>query len=317
MRKFPPFAPFAPVSCAVSTHPATSGRRPGMRTQWQRHAPAVARWACSLLAPPWPRCCLVCGELCGQSCAGKSTAAVSAAGSSTGLVGPMRLPGLHSGTTTESPDLCPACLGGLPWLRAACARCARPLPAPAPACGLCLRRPPPQASTVAAFLYEAPLDRLLPRLKFHQDLAAGRSLALAMAPAFAAALADAPPPEALPPEALVPLPLHRSRLRSRGFDQTLELARPLARALDLPLRADLLRRQRATAPQSRLDAAARRRNLRDAFSVDPPRLGRVLPAHVVLFDDVMTTGATVQSAAQALLRAGVKRVDVWVCARVG
>lgn len=277
--------PFEPVQSTAC--PPVRGRCGVsiIQAPWLRGLLPVAASIARRMAPPWPSRCLVCGEACVREAARDE-----------------RTPAL---------DLCTACLSGLPWLRAACARCARPLPAPASACGLCLRRPPPQAGTVAAFLYEAPLDRLLPRLKFHQDLAAGRSLALAMAPAFAPTLADAPPPEAL-----LPLPLHRSRLRRRGFDQTLELARPLARALDLPLRPDLLRRQRATAPQSRLDAAARRRNLRDAFSVVPPRRGRALPAHVVLFDDVMTTGATVQSAAQALLRAGVARVDVWVCARV-
>ena len=91
------------------------------------------------------------------------------------------------------------------------------------------------------------------------------------------------------------------------------VARPLAHALHLPLRDELLRRRKATAQQSRLDAAARRRNLRRAFEVIPRE---VMPAHVVLFDDVMTTGATLHAAANALRRAGIGRVDAWVCARV-
>jgi ComF family protein len=205
---------------------------------------------------------------------------------------------------TAGIDLCAACRQSLPWQRHACPRCALPLGAPAPVCGTCLRRPPPVTETRAVFRYEAPLDRLLPRLKFHDDLAAGRLCAGLMADVLAAV------PR---PDVLVPLPLHRARLRSRGFDQTLELARPLARALALPLRDDLLVRARATAPQSRLDAAARRRNLRGAFMV---RSDRPLPAHVALVDDVMTTGATLHAAADALLRAGVARVDAWVCARV-
>lgn len=200
--------------------------------------------------------------------------------------------------------LCLPCRDALPLNRAACARCGVPLPVAADACGRCLRKPPPQARTATVFVYRAPLDRLLPRAKFHGDLASLRLLATLMAPV----LGRAPRPQAL-----VPLPLHPARLRRRGYDQALELARPLARALALPLRDDLLQRVRATTAQSRLDAAARRRNLRGAFAV---RAGIALPAHVALVDDVMTTGATAQAAATALRRAGVARVDVWVCARV-
>jgi ComF family protein len=100
---------------------------------------------------------------------------------------------------------------------------------------------------------------------------------------------------------LVPIPLHRARLRQRGYDQALELAKPLARALHLPLLPDALRRVRATTPQSELDAARRKGNLRGAFTVAPDAR---LPAHVALVDDVMTTGATLHAAARALRRAG-------------
>lgn len=206
-------------------------------------------------------------------------------------------------------DLCPACAARLPWSRAACHRCALPLEAEipagadAPVCGECLRRPPPLDAVRATFLYGFPVDRLLPRLKFHGDLAAGRLLAAAMA----ATCAQMPRPDAL-----LPLPLARARLRRRGYDQARELARPLARALGLPLLDGVLLRRRDTAPQSTLDAAARRRNLRGAFVVPA---GAGPPAHVVLVDDVMTTGATLHAAARALRRAGVARVDAWVCAR--
>ncbi|KGQ18379.1 Competence protein ComF [Lysobacter dokdonensis DS-58] len=186
---------------------------------------------------------------------------------------------------------------------AACQRCALPLAVPG-TCGACLRRPPPLREVHAAFLYSAPLDRLLPRFKFHDDLAAGRLLSQLMVEAFA----DLPRPETL-----VAVPLHVARLRSRGYDQALELARPLSRALRVPLLSGRLCRMRSTAPQSERDAAARRRNLYRAFDV---RGGAAMPAHVVLIDDVMTTGATLHAAADALLHAGVRRVDAWVCARV-
>jgi len=199
-------------------------------------------------------------------------------------------------------DLCADCRAALPWNRVACPRCALPLTSPAPACGACLARPPPQDGIRAAFLYRPPVDRLLLRFKFHGDLAAGRLLAGLMLEGLA---------DAARPQALLPLPLHRSRLRRRGYDQALELARPLARGLDLALDVRALERRRATAPQSELDAAARRANVRDAFRARPG-----VPPHVAVVDDVMTTGATVHAAVRALRRAGAARVEAWVCARV-
>jgi len=212
-------------------------------------------------------------------------------------------------------DLCRACEAALPWMPEACLHCAMPLPpagprpgttAPGPGdrlCSACQHDPPPLAETFAAFLYGFPLDRLLPRLKFHGDLAAGRLLAQAMAVACGARAR---------PDVLVPVPLHRARLRQRGYNQALELARPLGRMLGLPVRADLLQRRRNTTAQSRLDAGARAANLRGAFAV-PARLDP--PPHVALVDDVMTTGATLNAAADALQEAGVERVTAWVCAR--
>ncbi|WP_374248500.1 ComF family protein [Thermomonas sp.] len=200
-------------------------------------------------------------------------------------------------------DLCAGCHAALPRQRHACPRCALPLPHVA-LCGACLRQPPPLDAVHAAFDYAFPLNRLLPRLKFHRDFAAGRVLVQAMAEHFAALP---------PPPLLIPLPLHRSRLRRRGYDQALELARPLARALSLPLGCDVLERCKPTRAQSTLDADARQRNLRGAFRVLP---GASVPAQVVLFDDVMTTGATLHAAAGVLRAAGAQRVEAWVCARV-
>lgn len=204
----------------------------------------------------------------------------------------------------DGRDLCRDCAEALPWNRHACPRCAIPLPQAEALCGECLRKPPPLAHAHAACVYGFPLDRLVPRFKFHHDLAAGRL----MAELLCESLAGTPRPDAI-----VPIPLHATRWRKRGYDQALELAKPVARALHTPLRADALLRVRPTAPQSELDADARRRNLRRAFAV---REGVALPAHVALVDDVMTTGATLNAAAKTLLRAGATRVDAWVCARV-
>jgi ComF family protein len=206
---------------------------------------------------------------------------------------------------TNHRDLCAGCVADIALNTPCCPRCALPLQTPAPTCGECLQREPPFAAAWVPFRYEHPLDLLEARFKFRRDLAAGRVMAELM---LERASVDAPSLPAL----LIPVPLHRTRLRERGYNQALELARPLARALGVPLRHDLLMRPEATPPQTGLDAKARRRNLRGAFAV---AAGADLPAHVVLFDDVMTTGATLREAAKVLLQAGAQRVDVWALAR--
>jgi ComF family protein len=186
-----------------------------------------------------------------------------------------------------------------------CPRCALPLKAPAPLCGECLEREPPFAAAWVPFRYAHPLDLLEARFKFRGDLAAGRVLAELM---IERAGADVPER----PDLIVAVPLHVSRLRERGYNQAFELARPLARALDIQIDRNLLLRGRATPAQTGLDATSRRRNLRGAFALSTSRR---LPAHVALFDDVMTTGATLRECARTLRRAGVARVDVWALAR--
>jgi ComF family protein len=212
---------------------------------------------------------------------------------------------LCGGAGSDGRDLCTGCAGDLAANQPCCPACALPLESAAPLCGACLRKPPPFTRAWAPFRYDHPLDLLETRFKFAGDLAAGRVLAGLLAER---AQRDRP---ALP-DLIVPVPLHVSRLRERGYNQALELARPLARALGVPLRHDLLLRRRATPPQTGLDASARRRNLAGAFELAAPA---ALPPHVVLFDDVMTTGATLREGARLLRRGGATRVDVWALAR--
>lgn len=200
------------------------------------------------------------------------------------------------------------------WLLpAACLACALPAAQDAGLCAACKAElePPPRAAPTAldalgvavhaGFAYDAATAPLLGRYKFHGDLAAGRALAL---------LAQAPLVIAPRPEALVPIPLHRSRLRQRGHDQALGLARDWGHALRLPVLGGLLRRQRATRPQTELDGEARRENLKGAFHAVRP-----CPEHVALVDDVLTTGSTAAAAVQALVAAGARRIEVWVVAQ--
>jgi ComF family protein len=202
-------------------------------------------------------------------------------------------------------DLCAGCAHDIALNRPCCPRCALPLQTPAPLCGECLAGEPPFAAAWAPFRYGHPLDLLEARFKFRVDLAAGRVLADLI---IERAAVDAP----ARPMLMYAVPLHVSRLRRRGYNQAFELAKMLATALDIPLDRDGLARIRATAEQTGLDAAARRRNLRGAFKIVGDR---ALPDHVVLLDDVMTTGATVRECARVLRRAGVMRVDVWALAR--
>lgn len=211
---------------------------------------------------------------------------------------------LLCGEAADTLDLCQACIAALPANDACCARCALPLPAPAPACGECLRQPPPFSSTAAPWIYRDALAELVPRFKFHRDLASGRVLA-ALA---SKRLRDWPGWHGV--HQVVPMPLHRARLAQRGYNQALELARPLAGAHRLPVRLDLLHRRHATAAQTELDAAARRRNLRGAFTA-----AALDGATVLLVDDVITTGATMREAAKTLLRAGAAEVRVLALAR--
>ncbi|GMU44516.1 MAG: competence protein F [Lysobacterales bacterium] len=200
--------------------------------------------------------------------------------------------------------ICADCRALLTTNAPACARCAQPLPTAAPLCGTCLRDPPAFDAASAAFRYAAPLDHLIQRLKFDDALVVSRALL----PQWLATLRGQ---RAAPwPQLLLPVPLHPSRLRRRGYNQAHELARDLGRALDIPVRTDLLLRTRATAPMPGLDRETRRRNVRGAFAVTGAP-----PAHVALVDDVMTSGATLNAAARALKRAGGVCVEAIVLAR--
>ncbi len=207
-------------------------------------------------------------------------------------------------------DLCRPCQDHLVRNTHPCARCALPLPAPAPAgslCGACQRHPPSYDRVLAPYRYQAPLSQLIVALKYAGRLASGRLLGQLLAAELGAATAL----RLTPPQALLPVPLHRRRLRSRGFNQAAELAGWLSRELRIPLALDALRRVEDTPAQAGLHRAERLRNLRGAFRwVGPAGL-----RHVVLIDDVVTTGATAEALARVLRQSGVDCVELWAVAR--
>lgn len=171
-------------------------------------------------------------------------------------------------------------------------------------CGQCLKSPPLWDSAQSPLIYDWPLDQLLQRFKFHADLATGQILGELLAE-FIAAMPSAKP------DMIVPVPLHSTRLRERGFNQALELARPVSRRLHLRLDNRTCARRKNTAVQSKLDARERHRNLRNAFEVSTSIDG----AYVVILDDVITTGATVAALSQVLRAAGAAQISIWSLAR--
>ena len=202
-------------------------------------------------------------------------------------------------------DLCAGCLAELPWNRPACRVCGAPLPESG-VCGPCLRKPPPFDVTFAPLRYQQPVDWLLQGFKFNRRLPPGRLCGELLA----TALAERDEPL---PQLLIPVPLHPSRMRRRGYNQALELARPVAQRLEIPLVPNLVRRIRATATQSLLPGEERRRNVRGVFE-----LVRALPArHVAIIDDVIATGSTVGEMTRVLRRGGAERIEVWAVARAG
>lgn len=200
--------------------------------------------------------------------------------------------------------LCAGCLADLPIMGPACPRCGEPSPA-ARVCGDCQRRAPPFDYLRAPFRYQLPIDWLVTGLKFQRRMPHARILAEALRRAW-------PVTDDLPALAL-PVPLHAMRLRERGFNQAIELFHPLLDELGVPLARELLVRRRATPAQAGLSARARRRNLRGAFVVRSPEA--VAGRHVVILDDVVTTGSTVAELARVLRRAGAVRIGVWAVAR--
>lgn len=204
-------------------------------------------------------------------------------------------------------DLCRPCRLDLPLQTHACPRCGVLLGGPSTSealCGSCQQHPPPYDRVLTPFGYRSPLDHIIQGLKFHGRLEQARLLGDLMAMWLEQHLDSRP-------ERVIPVPLHPTRLRARGFNQAVELARRVCDRLGLPLDTESCRRQRATPPQSEMaDARERARNIKGAFVVRGEMHGSV-----AILDDVMTTGNTVGELARCLRAAGATYIEVWTCAR--
>ena len=204
----------------------------------------------------------------------------------------------------QGRDLCEGCRAELPWIGNTCRTCALPIGGEfSDRCASCLKNPPALDACHALFAYQSPIDDWIQALKFRQDLAVARLLGNMLSK-------HASITSRIDKLEVLPVPLHPRRLAQRGYNQAKELARPLLKAGNPATRCEC-RRVRHTEPQSTLDKKQRSRNLRGIFRVTASLENQQL----LLVDDVMTTGATLNELATELKRVGASRVEAIVVAR--
>lgn len=211
--------------------------------------------------------------------------------------------------TLSPAGICPNCLTQLlPLPAARCSRCALPYPTEDGGphlCEACLRRPPDFSGVVAVGVYQELLRESIHRFKYEQGIHLDYPLGALLAQRLAT---DAPE---FRPALILPVPLHPLRLRERGYNQSLLLARRLGKELRVPTESRRLRRIRPTPPQQGLSLADRQRNLRGAFTLSAP----LCSEKILLIDDVMTTGATLRECAQVLKTGGAGDILIAVLGR--
>ena len=209
-------------------------------------------------------------------------------------------------------NLCDACRCDLPSLSHGCRQCAAFLPESNHLdllCGDCLQNPPPFERIYALFPYEPPVMQLIIALKFQHKLSHSRLFSHLLIEKIITEWYQNKPL----PDLIIPIPLHPQRLRERGFNQALEIARPISKHLGIPLDIHGTQRTKHTAAQSGLTALERQRNITGAFAANRDYTG----LSVVVVDDVMTTGQTAREISRVLRARGASRIDVWCCARRG
>lgn len=205
-------------------------------------------------------------------------------------------------------DLCSLCKKNLPWINLRCYHCGAKIETAHDGiiCQQCISSTPPYERVCALFDYEPPLNKLINRLKFHRDLFPGKLFAQLLLPAIQEKWYQ----KQTLPEVIIPMPLHIKRQYQRGYNQALEIALPVAKALNLPIDLHVCKRIRNTPPQARLNKAQRSTNLESAFIAQ-----HCSYEHVALVDDVVTTGSTIAAVSKVLLASGVKQIDVWCVCR--
>ncbi len=213
---------------------------------------------------------------------------------------------LCHGKSDRNLDLCIECEQSLPWLKNVCNYCSAPLVIPQTVCGRCLNKTFPFDKLSIFFSYTEIIKKMIIGLKFQQRLIYAHILGTLLAEKISSEYQN----ENLP-DIIIPVPLHKKRLSERGFNQAIELARPISKKLNIRIGYKCCKRVINTAAQSTLPANQRSTNVKNAFSAKK----NLEKQHIALLDDVMTTGHTLIEISRALHDVGVKRIDVWCCAR--
>ncbi len=216
---------------------------------------------------------------------------------------------LCQSSTQHDLCLCKNCLHDFPVIQHSCPQCGNALSNQTShmslkLCGSCQTNPPAIDKTFSLFHYKAPIDHLIIQLKFKHSIVTANLVGKLMAEALIQQ-------EITLPEAIIPTPLHYKRLRMRGYNQSIEIAKPLATYLKLPLLTNnALVRNIHSRPQTECTAKERRNNLHNTFSCPTP----LSYNRIAIVDDVITTGTTVNEIAKTLKKNGVSEVYAWSCA---
>ena len=209
-------------------------------------------------------------------------------------------------------SLCEGCRVDLPRVEFACKTCGLPIESDTKSsiCGQCITQKTYVDYAQNIFFYDNPVDYLISQMKFQQQLSAAAVLADLFKKYFKSSFQNDELAYGLP-DAFLPMPLHNKRLAKRGFNQSLELIKPLAASLNIPIALDIAARTKETTTQTHLNKLQRKKNVSGCFTLS----AKPKKSHIVIVDDVVTTGATTNELAKLLKQAGVKKVGVWSLAR--
>lgn len=216
----------------------------------------------------------------------------------------------HTNNSIETGLICAICLDSMIKERACCQHCSLALPKAQAFCGDCLKHPHHFSSIHAIGDYSSPFSSLIKKFKYSKSLLEGELLGILLVRSILFNFSDNKIGDV---DYLLPVPLHRDKLRKRGFNQALLIAQVVSKALTIPILDNTVIRNKKTIPQEGLLLNERKKNLKGAFSVKNTQT--LKDKHIVIIDDVVTTAATVNSLCKVLIEKNAKQVDVWCISR--